>query len=121
LNAANTAIFPTRVTISDFPSITLCREKHGGEDSPQNLALCCLRCNLCKGTNLTGIDPTGNEVAPLFNPRFQVWHEHFHWNGPILIGLTPTGRTTILVLRINAAERIQLREMLLAEGTFRID
>ena len=31
--------------------------QHGGTDNHSNLALACHRCNLCKGTNLTGIDP----------------------------------------------------------------
>lgn len=31
--------------------------QHRGDDSSENLALACLRCNLHKGTNLTGMDP----------------------------------------------------------------
>jgi 5-methylcytosine-specific restriction endonuclease McrA len=34
--------------------------KHGGDDSMDNLALCCLRCNLHKGADLSGIDPNSN-------------------------------------------------------------
>ena len=43
--------------------------QHGGTDGPRNLALACHRCNLCKGTNLTGIDPVTKEIVPLFHPR----------------------------------------------------
>jgi len=32
-------------------------------------------------------------------------------NGPIVVGLTATGRATIRVLDINAASRVQLRTM----------
>lgn len=45
--------------------------QHGGGDSPENLALSCLRCNLHKGTNLTGIDPETREITRLFHPRIQ--------------------------------------------------
>jgi hypothetical protein len=60
-------------------------------------------------------------VVALFNPRRQSWREHFAWNGPLVIGLTSSGRTTAAVLRMNAAERVRLREVLLAEGIFKFD
>ena len=52
---------------------------HGGGDVPSNLALACDRCNLHKGPNLAGIDPGSGEMAPLYNPRTQTWHEHFRF------------------------------------------
>lgn len=90
--------------------------KHGGTDDVANLALCCLRCNLYKGTDLTGIDPMGRDVVPLFDPRRQAWHEHFLWQRAILIGITPIGRATVLLLQINAQARVRMREALIAEG-----
>ncbi|HQE92523.1 MAG TPA: hypothetical protein PLH19_09455 [Anaerolineae bacterium] len=40
---------------------------------------------------------------PLFNPREQVWTEHFHWidNGLRIEGLTPTGRATVQLLHLD--------------------
>ncbi|MGD0137772.1 MAG: HNH endonuclease signature motif containing protein [Tepidisphaeraceae bacterium] len=90
--------------------------KHGGDDSTANLAFACLRCNVYKGTNLSGIDPISGQVVSLFDPRRQLWQQHFGWNGPVLIGLTPEGRATVAVLRVNAPERVQLRQALLVEG-----
>lgn len=90
--------------------------KHGGDDSPANLALCCLRCNLHKGTDLTCVDPSDGQVVTVFHPRRQNWSEHFQWNGPILEGKTPIGRATVEMLRMNAPERIQLRQALIALG-----
>src|SRR5665213_3147400 len=81
--------------------------KHVRDDSTSNLAFSCLRCNLFKGTNLSGIDAMSGQVTPLFNPRTQLWHIHFRWKGPILFGLTPTGRATIAVLAMNAPERVE--------------
>jgi hypothetical protein len=31
-------------------------------------------------------------TAQLFHPRRNSWDEHFHWEGPVLVGNTPTGR-----------------------------
>jgi len=95
--------------------------KHGGDDSSSNLALACLRCNLYKGSNLSGIDPNNGQTVSLFDPRRQLWQQHFDWKGPLLIGLTPEGRATISVLRMNAPERFQLRQTLLIEGLLSLD
>src|SRR5262245_8953953 len=78
-------------------------EKHHGPTEFDNLALSCRRCNRCKGPNLTGIDPETGAVAMLFSPRRDRWSDHFRWEGSVLRGLTPTGRTTIQVLCINDA------------------
>lgn len=43
--------------------------KHGGNDDQDNLALACAECNLHKGSNLTGIDPTSNQITPCQFPR----------------------------------------------------
>jgi hypothetical protein len=57
-------------------------------------------------------------IVVLFNPRRQRWHRHFEWDGPRLVGLTPSGRATIAVFNINAAHRIDLRELLIQAGLF---
>jgi hypothetical protein len=85
--------------------------QHGGPTVESNLAWACHHCNLHKGPNLSGIDPTSGTLVSLFNPRQQAWSEHFMANGPIVVGLTATGRATIRVLDINAASRVQLRTM----------
>lgn len=89
--------------------------KHGGDDLESNLAFACLRCNLYKGTNLSGIDPNSGQIASLFNPRTQIWHEHFRWTGPLIVGQTSEGRATVLVMRMNAPERIRLRQAVIEE------
>jgi hypothetical protein len=89
--------------------------KHGGETVLENLALACRYCNSYKGPNIAGVDPTSRNVVPLFNPRRELWREHFRWDGPKLVGLTPAARATIAVLRINHPEMLAVRESLLAE------
>ena len=96
-------------------------KKHGGLDEPDNLALACHRCNLCKGPNLAGLDPETQALVPLFHPRRERWHEHFRWKGAWMEGETPTGRATIAVLRMNDWRRLELRAELLLRTDFRSD
>ena len=75
----------------------------GGTSEADNLCLSCYRCNEFKGPRRTAPDPrTGQEVA-LYHPRQQRWADHFAWDGEGIVmgGLTPTGRATIALLRLN--------------------
>jgi hypothetical protein len=92
--------------------------QHGGSDEPENLALACHRCNLRKGPNLTGIDPTANKVVPLFHPRRDQWNDHFQIRGVRIEGITATGRATVQVLAMNDTRRLDLRLELLMQGDF---
>ena len=94
---------------------TIARQ-HGGGDDPDLLALACDRCNAYKGPNLTSIDPETGHIVPLFNPREDVWCDHFMLRGGEIVGLTPTGRATVRLLNMNARSRVQLREQWLTEG-----
>ena len=84
-------------------------EKHGGATELDNLALACWRCNRHKGSDLTSFDPQTRELIPLFNPRRQVWAEHFAYERGRVIGLTAEGRTTVNLLRLNSEERVRER------------
>ena len=85
--------------------------KHGGDSELTNLALACIDCNLHKGPNLTGIDPETGAVTELFNPRAQVWDEHFTWEGIHIVGITAIGRPTVVVLAMNSEEQLALRSI----------
>jgi len=93
-------------------------QKHHGLTVEGNLALACYSCNSFKGPIIAGIDPETEELVPLFNPRRMCWDDHFTWEGPTLLGRTPTGRVTIDVLNINLPERVEHRHLLLQEGVF---
>jgi len=86
--------------------------KHGGDDDPRNLALACDRCNVHKGSNLTGIDPDTGMIVPLFNPRLHRWEDHFMLADATIVGLTAMGRTTVRVLQMNDPRRLRLRAVL---------
>ena len=93
-------------------------QQHRGPTVADNLALCCGHCNLHKGPNIAGIDPETKQFCPLFHPRREIWHEHFKWNGPLLIGRTPLARATIEVLAINDPMQVMTRRALMREGVF---
>lgn len=84
-------------------------EKHSELTQPDNLAYACFYCNRFKGTDLASIDPLSSEITPLFNPRTQIWVEHFALDGPIIVPLTAVGRTTVYLLKMNRPRIIQRR------------
>ena len=83
-----------------------------------NLAWACLNCNSYKQALPAGHDPETDELTPLFNPRMDSWEEHFDWDGPTLKGKSAIARTTIDVLRINLAEHVEHRRLLIKAGLF---
>lgn len=93
-------------------------EHHEGRTQANNLCLACFACNRHKGPNIAGVDPKTRKIVPLLNPRRHKWSRHFRWDGAVLIGLTPRGRATVIVLKINLDYRIDLREGLIEEGKF---
>jgi hypothetical protein len=65
---------------------------------------------------LASIDPVTDELTPLFNPRIDKWGDHFSLAEHRILGITAIGRVTVAVLKMNAADRVQLRQELSAEG-----
>ena len=90
----------------------------GGKTQLDNLALACAGCNGHKYNKTQAFDPVTNEMVALFHPRQQQWAEHFTWNKDctVIIGLTPTGRATVEVLRLNRPALQNLREVLYPVG-----
>ncbi len=82
----------------------------GGLTKEDNLALACVACSLHKSAKHLVIDPDTNVAVPIFNPRQQNWSEHFQWNNVTVVGLTATGRATILALKINRPIMLAIRE-----------
>jgi 5-methylcytosine-specific restriction endonuclease McrA len=90
----------------------------GGKTIEENLWLSCRRCNEFKGTQTNAADPDTSEIVALFNPREQSWNEHFRWNedGTEIIGLTPTGRTTVAALKLNNPVIVVTRRLWVSAG-----
>ncbi len=87
-------------------------EKHDGASTEENLALACFDCNRFKGSDVASFDPESAALVPLFNPRMQVWSEHFVAADGAVIGLTPVGRATAKLLKFNLAARVEVRAAL---------
>jgi len=111
-------LLPQSAYEATFPIDHIIATQHRPDDSPENLALSCPKCNRKKGPNLVGIDPMTQALVRLYNPRTDLWSNHFRWNGPQVIGLTSCGRATIAVLDLNQVDRARLREALIDEGVF---
>jgi hypothetical protein len=64
--------------------------------SPQLLVMARL------GIGTSARDPDSGADVPLFNPWTERWSEHFRWSedGLRVIGLTPTGRSTVAALHL---------------------
>lgn len=90
--------------------------KHQGSSEFDNLAWASFECNNAKGSDIAAYDTQTGALTPLFNPRTQAWNEHFTLRNGELVGLTPFGRVTVGVLRINQAERIEIRRTLVEAG-----
>lgn len=92
--------------------------QHDGQTTADNLALACIRCNRYKGYNVGSFDPKSGDLVPFFNPRTQVWSEHFQLEGAVIQPLTPEGRVTAKMLHFNDADRVEERQRLIAVGLY---
>jgi len=81
--------------------------KHGGSSEFENLAYSCLRCNAWKGSDIGSLD--GDRFVPLFNPRKNLWQDHFFMRGFVIEPLTAEGRVTARLLRLNIDQRLAER------------
>ena len=88
--------------------------KHGGKTSPENLALACFDCNRFKGSDIASLDPATGKLVALFNPRKQQWTDHFELLEGVIVPLTPVGRVTEKLLRLNLPARVEVRQRLAA-------
>lgn len=90
----------------------------GGTNDLENLALACQGCNGHKSTKTEAFDVISQTTAKFYNPRKDVWSEHFVWSEDFteIIGKTAKGRVTIKVLKLNRQRVINLRKILILAG-----
>jgi hypothetical protein len=90
----------------------------GGSDRDDNLCWCCGECNAFKGDAVEALDPDTGLLAPLFHPVRQRWGEHLAWaeSGALIVGLTPTGRATARLLRLNRPWLVHARRRWIEVG-----
>lgn len=95
-------------------------EKHGGPTDPGNLALACFVCNRRKGSDIGSILPETGAFTRFFNPRTDIWAEHFALADDTLTiePRTGIGAATARILGFNDPERQMEREALHAVGRY---
>ena len=110
--------FPDRALDLPFHVEHIVANVHQLDDSVTNLAWACPRCNLKKGPNLTTIDSETETRVDLFNPRTMKWEEHFAILDAVVVGTTPCGRGTVLLLDMNNETRLAHRQKLIEQDEF---
>jgi hypothetical protein len=93
-------------------------ESLGGLTEEDNLWLAYSLCNDHKGDRIAALDPETGEIVRLFDPRHQIWSEHFAWTseGDRILGLTPAGRATVVVLNLNRPVLVRARQAWVSVG-----
>jgi hypothetical protein len=83
-------------------------KRHGGSDAPHNMAWACPHCNRTKETDVGGYDE--DVLTPLFNPRTQLWGDHFYMDeAAVIVGTSSIGRVTIRLLDLNNPLSVYVR------------
>lgn len=74
-----------------------------GDSDVGNLAVACIKCNRKKSDKTIHYDYQSNEKIDLFNPRKDVWNDHFQYSHltNVIIGKTKKGRATANLLQLN--------------------
>jgi hypothetical protein len=90
----------------------------GGSDDFENLALSCQACNNRKFTAQVVVDPIDGEFVRLYNPRQDIWSEHFRWAAQFseVVGISSIGRATVERLELNRTGLVNLRRALHKAG-----
>lgn len=108
-------LIPQDIFLSRHQIDHIVAEKHGGLTVESNLALSCTRCNMYKGSDIASIDEQTGEIVRLFNPRRDLWADHYLLDAGVLIGVTAFARATIRLLRLNMPIRVEQRKMLISK------
>jgi hypothetical protein len=90
----------------------------GGTDDETNLCPACRLCNGYKSAQTLGMDPVTQQPTRLFNPRQQVWLDHFGWSadGAYVVGKTACGRATVNAIQLNNPYALTVRQAWVSVG-----
>lgn len=90
----------------------------GGRTEEENLWLACPLCNAHKANRILARDPQTGDLTRLFDPRRQIWSEHFRWSDASdqMLGVTAVGRATVAALRLNRPSLVVSRRAWVSVG-----
>jgi hypothetical protein len=117
-NRCEYCLFPQDFALHKHEPDHVIAQQHDGDTTLENLAMACMRCNRYKGPNVGSFDPLTGILTPFFNPRTQKWSEHFELREAIIQPLTPEGRVTVKILRLNDENRVAERASLIEAGLY---
>ncbi len=86
--------------------------KHGGETILGNLARSCFPCNNNKGSDVGTVLLPNLRFVRLFNPREDIWNDHFEMDDSVIYAKTEVEEATVKVLKFNEIERIIERRVI---------
>lgn len=92
--------------------------KHDGSSDLENLALACVFCNRNKGSDIASVVPGTSGIVRFYNPRTDIWLDHFRLDGVFITPLTEIGEATVRILQMNHVDRILEREVLALRGRY---
>lgn len=105
---------PASVSRQPFSVEHIIPKARGGTSTEENLALACQGCNNHKYDKIEAPDPASGDVAAIYHPRRDRWRDHFAWSDDFaqILGLSPTGRGTVVALHLNREGLVNLRRVL---------
>lgn len=91
-----------------------------GTDEEENLCLACRECNSHKSAKIEVFDYETEQTVGLFNPRTQIWNEHFEFgeNQSLIIGKTVCGRATVIALKMNIRQAVDAGKLWVIAGWY---
>jgi hypothetical protein len=92
----------------------------GGTSEKENLWLACPFCNAFKSSQTHSTDPKTKRKVSLFNPRTQIWKNHFEFGSDkvTIIGKTMCGRATVKALKLNNELAFETRKHWVSVGWY---
>ncbi len=87
--------------------------KHKGSTILENLAYSCFPCNNNKGSDVGSVLFPDRSFIRLFDPRNDIWDDHFKFENGVMFSKTPVGEVTVELLKINDVERIIERRLMI--------
>ena len=91
--------------------------KHGGKTTKENLAFACAVCNRNKGSDIGSITVAG-VFTRFYNPRTDIWSEHFEVQDERVEPITEIGEVTANILEFNETERLLERRILISQRRY---
>ena len=111
-------LLPGDCTIASHQPDHIIAIKHAGKTVVNNLAWACAFCNSQKGSDIASIDPESGRLTRLFNPRTDLWSDHFVVKHVMIVGKSPIGRATVSLLNFNDERALNQRRSLMKLGRF---